>query len=60
MKNSLSYKIVTQATGRIDRMNTPYTDLYYYHIKSNSGLDLAISKALDSKKKFNERGFSLL
>lgn len=55
-----SYKIVTQATGRIDRMNTPYTDLYYYHIKSNSGLDLAISKALDSKKKFNERGFSLL
>lgn len=49
-----SYKIVTQASGRIDRLNTPYTDLYYYHLKSRSGIDLAISKALKEKKKFNE------
>lgn len=49
-----SYKIVQQATGRIDRLNTPYTDLYYYHLKSRSGIDLAISKALKEKKKFNE------
>lgn len=50
-----SYKITTQAAGRIDRMNTPYTDLYYYHLKSRSGIDLAIGKALSQKKKFNER-----
>ena len=49
-----SYKIVQQATGRIDRLNTPYIDLYYYHLKSRSGIDLAISKALKEKKKFNE------
>ena len=49
-----SYKIVQQATGRIDRLNTPFIDLYYYHLKSRSGIDLAISKALKEKKKFNE------
>lgn len=53
-----SYKIVEQARGRIDRLNTPYTDLYYYHMKSRSGIDLAISKALQHKKKFNERKFA--
>lgn len=52
-----SYKVMTQAAGRIDRLNTPYKDLYYYHIKSRSGIDLAISKALKNKKKFNERKF---
>jgi hypothetical protein len=49
-----SYKIMQQSAGRIDRLNTPYTDLYYYHLKSRSGIDLAISKALKNKKKFNE------
>lgn len=49
-----SYKVVTQAAGRIDRLNTPYTDLYYYHLRSRSGIDLAISRALKEKKKFNE------
>lgn len=53
-----SYKIVEQASGRIDRMNTPYTDLYYYHLKTRSGIDLAISRALKEKKKFNERKFT--
>lgn len=52
-----SYKIMQQAAGRIDRLNTPYTDLYYYHLKTRSGIDLAISKALRDKKKFNERKF---
>ena len=49
-----SYKVMAQAAGRIDRLNTPYTDLYYYHLKSRSSIDLAISKALKDKKKFNE------
>lgn len=52
-----SYKVMTQAAGRIDRLNTPYKDLYYYHIKSRSGIDLAINKALKNKKRFNERKF---
>ena len=52
-----SYKIMLQSAGRIDRLNTPYTDLYYYHLKSRSGIDLAISKALNEKKNFNEGKF---
>ena len=49
-----SYKVVTQAAGRIDRLNSPFRDLYYYHLKTKSGIDLAIGKALREKKLFNE------
>ena len=52
-----SYKIMHQSAGRIDRMNTPYTDLYYYYMKTRSGIDLAIDRALSDKKKFNESSF---
>lgn len=54
-----SYKIMTQAAGRIDRLNTPFQDLYYYHIRSNSSIDVSIMRALQRKKNFNIRGFSL-
>lgn len=53
-----SYRVVLQSSGRTDRMNTPYTDLYYYHLRSNSKIDLAIRNAQKRKKKFNEKGFS--
>ena len=53
-----SYKVMQQAAGRIDRLNTPFTELYYYHLKSESGIDLAIARALKEKKKFNETKFA--
>lgn len=49
-----SYKIMQQSAGRIDRLNTPYEHLYYYHLKTRSGIDLAISRALSEKRSFNE------
>lgn len=53
-----SYRITHQAGGRIDRTNTPYTDLYYYHLRSKSKIDSAIKSARNKKKKFNERSFA--
>lgn len=52
-----SYKIMAQASGRIDRLNTPFKDLYYYHLKSRAGIDLAIARSLKNKKTFNETKF---
>lgn len=52
-----SYRARQQAAGRIDRMNTPFKNLYYYHIISYAPIDLAIQKALNSKKNFNESSF---
>lgn len=52
-----SYKIMVQAAGRIDRMNTPFRDLYYYHLRSTAPIDLAISRALAQKRNFNEKIF---
>jgi len=53
-----SYKVMLQSSGRIDRLNTPFKDLYYYHLKSHSSIDLAILKALKLKKNFNEKSFA--
>lgn len=55
-----SHRVMVQAAGRIDRMNTPFKDLYYYHIRSNSKIDIAIRDAQKRKKKFNEKGFAPL
>ena len=52
-----SYKVLNQACGRIDRLNTKYVDLYYYHLKSTAPIDLAINKAISEKKTFNENKY---
>lgn len=54
---SYSYRMTKQAEGRIDRMNTPYDDLYYYHLSSLAPIDLAIARALKQKRTFNENTF---
>lgn len=53
-----SYRMTVQASGRIDRMNTPYRDLYYYHFFSDSKIDKAIKACLEKKKDFNEKTFA--
>lgn len=54
---SYSYKAMMQAAGRIDRLNTPFEDLYYYVYESDAPIDRAIERALNGKKDFNERLF---
>lgn len=55
--NSYSYKAMTQAAGRIDRVTTNYSDLYYYHLKSNAPIDRAIERCLRRKKDFNAKTY---
>jgi superfamily II DNA or RNA helicase len=55
---SYSYKQMTQAAGRIDRLNTPFKDLYYYTLRSHASIDVAIGKALKGKRTFNEKNFA--
>lgn len=52
-----SYRLMEQAAGRIDRLNTTFIDLYYYTLMSYSMIDMAIKKSIANKKIFNERSF---
>ncbi len=56
---SYSYKVMIQAAGRIDRLNTPFIELFYYTLRSESSIDSSIAKALRNKKKFNEHNFDI-
>lgn len=53
-----SYKQWHQAHGRIDRLDTPFYDLNYYVLKSNTLIDKAVSSSLKAKKSFNESSLS--
>lgn len=53
-----SWKVMEQSEGRIDRMNTPFTNLWYYFLESESAIDQSIKASLSRKKKFNEKVFA--
>ena len=53
-----SWKIFEQCQGRIDRMNTPYTDLFYYVLCTKSRTDSAIWDTLERKETFNESAYA--
>jgi hypothetical protein len=53
-----SYRNFIQSQGRIDRLDTPYTLLYYYVFWSDSMVDKAILNARRHKKTFNERAYA--
>jgi len=52
-----SYRTWHQAHGRIDRLNTPYSELFYYRLLSVSLIDKIIVNAIRQKRNFNEVRF---
>lgn len=54
---SYSYRQTKQAAGRINRVNSPYHKLYYYHLRSTASIDLAIRRSLIKKEEFNQQKF---
>lgn len=53
-----SYTTMEQAEGRIDRLNTKFTNLYYHILTSRSTIDIAVRDAVKNKKIFNESNWS--
>jgi hypothetical protein len=54
-----SYKLWEQAHGRIDRLNTPFTDLFYYYLRSKATIDWKIWRSLKAKKSFQFAHFDM-
>lgn len=52
-----SYKVNHQSKGRIDRLDTPFRELYYYILRSAAPIDTAITQSIAMKKNFNEKKF---
>ena len=50
-----SYKMMTQAKGRIDRLNTPFDEMWYFYLVSDSIIDKHIKGCLSKKQDFNAR-----
>lgn len=53
-----SYRVMEQAEGRIDRLNTPYKELEYYYLQSKKGIDKDVAKAIEKKKIFNQSAWA--
>lgn len=53
-----SWKVREQAYGRIDRLNTPFKDLWYYLFTSDSFVDQAIARSLKAKENFNVKKYA--
>lgn len=53
-----SWKNFHQSQGRIDRLDGPYKDLYYYMLVSKTKIDMKIKEALEQKRDFNEHEFA--
>jgi hypothetical protein len=49
-----SYKKTEQAYGRIDRLDTPFVNLFYYVPLSSAWIDKAIRSSIVAKRSFNE------
>lgn len=56
--NNYSYRVMKQSAGRIDRFNSPFKDLYYYMLLTDSKIENEIMRAIKEKKAFNEKNFS--
>lgn len=52
-----SYKVWEQAFGRIDRLDTLFSQLFYYVFLSNSAIDRAVKKKLDAKQNFSQSAY---
>lgn len=52
-----AYKIMEQSMGRIDRLNAPIKNLFYFKLYSNSEIDKRIMFCINNKKIFNESNF---
>lgn len=53
-----SWRVFEQCQGRIDRLNTPFIDLWYYVLRSQSWIDMQIRKKIVLKQKFNEKALA--